>query len=85
MASQERPQGRQGQGAEQGPEWRFGTQGRVGSVGEKQGEGRIMNELERLKRIEAAARALVDAINADDNVDITPQVNALAEALEAKP
>ena len=44
-----------------------------------------MNEIERLKRIEAAARALVDAINADGNVDITPQVNALAEALEAKP
>ena len=42
-----------------------------------------MNELERLKRIEAAARALVDAINADGDVDITPQANALAEALEA--
>ena len=44
-----------------------------------------MNELERLKRIETAARALVDAINADGNADITLQVNALAEALEAKP
>ena len=42
---------------------------------------------ERLVNIEAAARALVDAINAegDGTEDITPQVNALAEALEAKP
>ena len=44
-----------------------------------------MSEIERLKQIEAAARALVDAINASGDVDITPQVNALAEALEAKP
>ena len=33
-----------------------------------------MSEIERLKRIEAAARAIVDAINADDSEDITPQV-----------
>ena len=44
-----------------------------------------MNEIERLKRIEAAARALVDAIHASGDVDISQQVNALAEALEAKP
>ena len=41
-----------------------------------------MNEIERLKGIEAAARALVDAINASGDVDITPQVNALVEALD---
>ena len=40
---------------------------------------------ERLVNIETAARAIVDAINASGDVDITPQVNALADALEAKP
>ena len=46
-----------------------------------------MSEIERLKRIEAAARALVDAINAegDGTEDITPQVEALEDSLEAKP
>ena len=39
----------------------------------------------RLAILKAAARALVDAINADDTEDITPQVNALVDALEAKP
>lgn len=39
----------------------------------------------RFIEIESAARALVDAINADGDVDITPQANALAEALESKP
>ena len=39
----------------------------------------------RLFLIEAAARALVDAINADGDVDISQQVNALVEALGDKP
>ena len=40
---------------------------------------------DRLVNIEAAARALVDAIHASGDVDISQQVNALVEALEATP
>ena len=39
----------------------------------------------RLAILTARARALVDAINATDTEDITPQVEALEKALEAKP
>lgn len=39
----------------------------------------------RIAELEAAARALVDAIHASGDVDISQQVNALAEALESKP
>ena len=48
-------------------------------------EGKSMSEIERLKRIEAAARALVDAIKSEETYDITPHVKALEAALEAKP
>jgi hypothetical protein len=44
-----------------------------------------MSELDRLKQIESAARALVDAFQ-DDRFgmeDVTQQVDALAEALDA--